>query len=191
MIGPGGASGILATRLSGRLPAKTEELRDRFTLEPEAFADVTQVIAGQAPQDLGIEDWPLLEVTNAGDGPWEPDPDGEPGVERTWIVPYQLVIWAWVRGDGYADTYRRRQLLVLAVMEILAELLVLSGDPPVRLDDQTIATDYSGVELDEETRFLAGARIRVTVKATESLSAAVADVDVIRVDTGSIPQGAG
>lgn len=187
MIGPEGAASLLAQHLATALPDKTAQLRDRLELEPMQLPDFTQVWAHQAGS-IGIESWPLIEITNTADQPWIPLADTDPGMGRSWRVGYGLAVWVWARGDGYDDTAAVRGRLALAVCEVLAARLVLSDDPIARISDQGIAVSYSDVGRDESKRTIAGAKITLTVNVDESITGpTVPLVDVIRIDTRRIP----
>ena len=187
VIGPEGAASLLAARLATALPAKTAELRDRLVLDPMQLPDFTEVWAHQAGS-LGIESWPLIEITNTADAAWVPLADSDPGTGRAWRIGYGLAVWLWARGDGYDDTAAVRGRLTLAVCEVLAARLVLSDDPVARISDQGLSVSYSDVGTDTSKRTIAGAKITLTVNVDESLTGtSVPLVDVIHIDTRRIP----
>lgn len=187
MIGPEGAASLLAQHLATALPDKTAQLRERLDLAPMQLPDFTQVWAHQAGS-IGIESWPLIEITNTADAAWVPLADIQPGMGRSWRIGYGLAVWVWARGDGYDDTAAIRGRLALATCEVLATRLVLSHDPVARISDQGIIVSYSDVGRDESKRTIAGAKITLTVNVDESLDGpSVPLVDVIRIDTRRIP----
>lgn len=187
MIGAEGAASLLATRLAQALPGKTAALRERLDLQPEQLPDFIDVWAHQAGT-IGIESWPLIEITNTSDAAWVPLSDHDPGTGRAWRIGYGLAVWVWARGDGYDDTSEVRNRLTLAVAEVLAARLVLNSDPAARISDQGITVSYSDIVTDTSRRTIAGAKITLTVNIDETVDGpTVPLVDVIHIDTRRIP----
>lgn len=188
MIGPEGCVSLLAVTLADHLPGKISELRERLEVtDLRDLPSITQVWASQAVR-VGIEDWPLIEITTRSDGSRRPLPDQDPALGRAWRVTYQTDIHVWARGDGYDHVVRVRNRLALAVHEILAQNLSLSPTVSARIDDSSIATSYSQLVDDDSQGTLSGARISLAIEVDEALnSMSVPLVSVIRIDTGSIP----
>lgn len=185
MNGLEGACDAVTGYLTAGLPAKTAQLRERYAVTAEQLPDVTTVLPHDV-DNLGIEQWPavlvigqnmtgavLLDVDDAGD--------------ELYRCTYRLHVYVFARGPSYAGTDALRKRLTLGVRELL---LVQPGPAPQVLVDRTTLTEsYSDLALDEQSRTVGAAYIRVDVTVEESLNPEVAAVraDAVVVDTANLP----
>lgn len=123
-------------------------------------------------QSLGrIARWPAVMVTaRTGTGRGRVDFDaGQP--VHTW--EWTMRVWVWARGDGYAETSDRVEVLATAVVEVLTARpglgdpgdrcrVVTEGDLPFRVSLSDIAED------DEERLSIAGAYVEFVATMAET-----------------------
>lgn len=185
MNGLEGACDTVTSYLTTGLPGKTAQLRQRYSATAEQLPDVTTVL-GHDVDDLGIEEWPAVLVVGQNMTSavlLEEDDDGD----ELYRCTYRLHVYVFVRGPSYAGTDALRKRLTLGVRELL---LVRPGlAPDVQADRTSLTESYSDLALDEQSRTVGAAYIRVDVTVEESLDPEVAAVraDAVVVDTANLP----
>lgn len=167
-----------AAWLADEVPRQLATIRTTTGTPARLLPDPLRVI-GHDVRELGIDEWPALVVTPATMGGMsrvDVNPDGG----ETYAVTYSATVYAWVRGDTYADTTRARDAYALAIRSALLTRKQLTAAtafgqlPPgatVWVKPETIREDYAPVT-DDGARTIAAVRV---------------DVDVVQVETWDGP----
>lgn len=174
MRGIRGATAAVADYLAAALPAKVAALEDRLEYPAGTFPPPALVTTQEQPR-LDGDAWPAVFVAGQDTTSIDVDEYLDDGGTR-YRITYRLRVLCFVRGEGFADTTRRRDDFTLAVRELLLEAVRLDdhADEPAEVDPTSIAESYSDVG---------------TTEARASIAASYVDVSVIMEETLAAPTG--
>lgn len=178
MEGIEAARKLVAGRLAGELPGKLAELRARYLADPDPAADIdlegalpdVRLVADAERFRLEAEEWPAvcmarlrvpnMRVVDVVDG------------RLVLRVTYRLRAYVYARGQTFDDVTDKVDRYLLAVRELLLANLGLGADPALGafVDPATMAEEYAGVEVDENSRTVGGAYVEFSVVLQEELA---------------------
>lgn len=166
MIGIEGAKALVLARLEAQMPAKVDELEQRYAdnlailRAPGKYAPfmVTRVEAAWYPIIMigpRTDDMPTF-VT-------------QQGTYQTFRYPYRLRLYVVERGNSYEQVEYRRERLTLGMREVLTSSAYLSDSPRVELDLTSLRTTYfgTGEVAESDNRSIAATYTDLTVIVDE------------------------
>lgn len=160
-------------RLQDAIPGKLAELRTRYSVLDGSLEDITNWLTHE-PDDIAIDRPPMIVVveqdSDTVDGPVRVSADGGSGTTFKWR--YQLVVFAWARGETFDATSQVRRRYGLAVRECLLQMPGLGATDPgtIVLDPSSIQESFSAVARDGQTReIIAATSLALTYYCEETL----------------------
>lgn len=186
MIGPEGASEVVAELVTDRFTAKLDELIVRLDLDAGAEAGrgdlpYVNLTVITEPRPLGtftVNEYPIVLVVAQNADRLEEVDRVAGGI--VYLVRYPVRLFLFARGGSFDETDLRRKRYVLALREVLLQAQELLG-----LDPTSLRESYSdvGPSADKEVRTVAGAFIEATVTIEETL----APLDYVGIGEASYP----
>lgn len=166
MIGVRGVRAALSARLSDRINEKVTELSVRESLTARSKPGTVRVFT-RDPGKLGLDKLPAVAVIPEGTSTERgPVRMAAGAFTEEYEYTYRMWVYGWVKGPTTDDTDDRRDVLALAVREVLLQGRALTEH--IIIDPNTYLEEYDDVTSQAQTA-VAGFRVTLDYRVTEYL----------------------
>lgn len=165
MRGVRAAKELVAGFLRAELPPYLVSVRLDWDLTADELPDPVDYLAREPAGTL--DRYPLVAVTGMRAPRYRRlETIGDASLFE---VTYALRVFVWVLATGFEETIDRRDDLTQAVVNLLLDAQVFAPDQNARIEETTLAVDYSDVTAGKGDRFLAGAYLAFELRVEETL----------------------
>ncbi len=171
MLGARGTRALLVDRLQTALPGKVTEMRARLGRTATQLPEPRHYVPRE-PGRQGSDRFPFVAVLLLSTDPLGgPERDYSTGTADRYQYRYVFHVFIMCAAGNPDTVDQQRDDLTLAIREVLLQRRGLGGDQEMVLEPESIVEAYSDVDADQARQSIAGCRLEVTYRVTETLAA--------------------